>query len=396
MSDKSTSFEWIDTDKGLEPVVEALASADAYALDTEFHRERTYFPKLALLQLAWEPDNLVLVDPLKVDLHPLADVFQGPGTAVIHAASQDLEVLHLACGTIPQNVFDTQIAAGFIGYSTPSLAVLHERLLDEKLPKADRLTDWLRRPLGDDALTYAASDVLHLLEIRDLLVTRLIQKGRLDWAINECDEHRDNARVTRAPEDAWQRCKEARHLSGRSAAIAQAVGAWRERRAARLDIPVRHVLGDLALVGIAQRPPSTVAQLRSTRGVDARSLKDDVADGLLEAIEVGRHAEPPVVVKRREPSMDRDLRPAITLVSGWISQLANDLDLDTTLLATRHDIEALLAGTSDARLREGWRADLVGAPVHDLLEGRAALSFSRGKGIVLESRPGQDEASTTA
>ncbi len=149
---------WIDDDARFAAVVDELVEVEAYALDTEFHRERTYFPQLALLQLAW-PGGSVLVDPLAVDLTPLAKVFAGPAVAVIHAASQDLEVLELACGSVPGVLFDTQVAAGFVGFSTPSLAQLLERLLKVQLPKADRLTDWLRRPLGHEAKVYAAGDV---------------------------------------------------------------------------------------------------------------------------------------------------------------------------------------------------------------------------------------------
>ena len=151
-----TEFDWIADDESLADVVTSMSDADRYAVDTEFHRERTYFPRVALVQLAWD-DQIALVDPLAVNLQPLAKVLEGPGIAVMHAAGQDLEVLELACGTFPTTLFDTQLAAGFAGYATPSLAALAEQVVGVRLPKGDRLTDWLRRPLDADQLRYAAS-----------------------------------------------------------------------------------------------------------------------------------------------------------------------------------------------------------------------------------------------
>jgi ribonuclease D len=377
---------WVDDDATFAEVVEQLAEADSIALDTEFHRERTYFPQLALLQLAWDPDQLVLVDPLAVDLRPLAEVFESDTTIVLHAASQDLEVLRLATGTVPRRVFDTQVAAGFVGFATPGLSVLHDRLLGLSLGKADRLTDWLVRPLGERALDYAADDVRYLLRIRDRLVADLTARGRLEWAAEECDEQRARSLHVRDPEQAWLRCKEARSLTGRSAAVARAIGAWREHRAAELDIPVRYVLGDLALVSIAQRPPESVAALRKVRGVDGRGINDAAAESLLLAVAEGVASEAPVVRNRREASIERELRPAVALLSSWISQYAKELDIDTALLATRHDIEEAVSGSGEGRLADGWRHDLIGRPMGQLLSGEAALAFDRRRGIVLEPR----------
>jgi len=145
-SDAVAEHRFIATDEDLLEVLGELRGVTRYALDTEFHRERTYWPKVALLQIAWQ-DDLVLIDPLEVDLAPMRELMESDSLAVLHAASQDLEVLELACGAVPRRLFDTQVAAGFLGMSTPSLASLHERELGVSLPKANRLTDWLERPL---------------------------------------------------------------------------------------------------------------------------------------------------------------------------------------------------------------------------------------------------------
>lgn len=377
--------ELIDSSAALDHVVDQLRTEPLYALDTEFHRERTYYPKLALVQIAWR-GGLALIDPLAIEMSALTPVLEGDGIVVIHAADQDLEVLELACGTVPSRLFDTQIAAGFVGMSSPSLSTLYERVLSIRVPKADRLSDWLARPLSETQLDYAASDVAHLLEVHDKLVENLDQRGRRDWAEAECEQVRVRARGAREPDEAWRRIKEARQLKGRAHAVVQAVAGWRERRAAALDVPPRYVMPDLAVVTIAQRPPRAASELHKVRGLDDRHLKGRQADELMAAVE--RALDGPAEPRGDQPprDLDRELRPAVGLVAAWVSQLARNLEIDTALLATRADLESLLRGDADARLAEGWRADLVGEPVRRLVEGEAALAFN-GKGeLVLEER----------
>lgn len=381
----AATYRWIDTDAGLAEVVDALLQVDAFGVDTEFHREKSYFPHLALVQIGWGDGEVVLVDPLAVDLRPLAAALEGPALVVMHAASQDLEVLHRACDVLPRELFDTQLAAAFVGHSLPSLAALVDRFYGVHLPKGDRLTDWLRRPLGEDQRTYAASDVEYLLGLREKLTAELDERGRLSWALDECEALRQKGYVLRKPEEAWTRIKEARSLRGEAAAVVQSVAAWRERRAAELDQPVRFVLSDLAVVGVAQRRPKTGADLSRIRGVDDRHARGAVGEGLLAAVAAGRNAEPP---KLAQPTheLDRKLRPAVSLVAAWVGQLARDLSIETSMLATRSDIEALLAGVEDARLLDGWRADLVGGPIRRLVDGEASLAFDGKGNLLLEPR----------
>ncbi len=162
----------VDDDVALDALCTRIADEEYYAIDTEFHTERTYYPKLALIQLAWA-DEVALVDPLAVDPRPLARVFCGRGVAVAHAAEQDVEVLETACGAVPSTVFDTQIVAGFLGMSSPSLSRLVDQVLGVSLPKADQLSDWMQRPIPDRQITYAAGDVAYLLELRAVLSERL-------------------------------------------------------------------------------------------------------------------------------------------------------------------------------------------------------------------------------
>jgi ribonuclease D len=378
----------VSDDATFASVIRELATVDEYAVDTEFHRERTYFPKVALVQLAWA-GGVALVDPLAVDLAPFAEVLRGSGTAIMHAANQDLEVLQRACGTVPSVLFDTQLAAGFVGFSTPSLSLLADRILGVHLPKASRLTDWLQRPLGEAQMTYAAADVLHLADLTVALRGALLESGRLAWAEEECEELRARDWCSTDPETAWLRLKEARQLRGRSRGVARAVAAWRERRAAELDIPVRHVLPDLALVGIASNPPSTLGELRKLRGVDDRHARGATGEAILAAVASGVAAPVESAPQVRRDDVDRDQRPAVALASAWLSQLARDLRIDAALLATRNDLSSFLNDDPTARLARGWRHALLGEPIRSLVAGEFALAFDGKGGLTLEERSGR-------
>ncbi len=373
-------YAWVDQQPELDRVLEALLNVDRYALDTEFHRERTYFPKLALIQVAWLDagapggQRVALVDPLTIDMTAFEPLFASDALCVIHAAQQDLDVLTHAVGAVPSKMFDTQIAAGFAGYGTPSLVSLLQGEIGVSPPKGDRLTDWLRRPLSDDQMQYAASDVEFLLEVHERLVAKLEASGRTEWVADACEELRTKPVSGASPNDAWLRLKDARTLRPNARGVAQAVAAWRERRAMHLDVPVRQVLPDLAILGISQRAPATVKELSQARGVDDRHGRGSVADEILVAVKEGRSAPTPPTPPSAD-DLERNLRPAVALISAWISQLARDESIDTALLATRADLVAFLRGDPDARLANGWRAELLGDGIRSLIAGESGLTF---------------------
>ena len=382
------NYEWIADDQALDELLDRLQSYERVALDTEFHREKTYFPRLALIQLAWL-DGVAIVDPLACTASKLSRIFGKNHLIVLHAAQQDLDVMSHAMGTIPTRIFDTQIAAGFLGYSTPSLASLVNSELKLVLPKGDRLTDWLRRPLTDGQKSYAASDVEYLLEIHDLLTAKLEERNRLTWATDACEELRNRKVGPGNPADAWQKQKDVRALKPRTRGVLAALAEWRERRAMASDIPPRQVLPDLALQGIAQREPSNLGDLSQSRGVDDRHTRGAIGQEILAAVARGK--ENPVEISATDgEEVDRHLRPAITLISAWISEVARLEHVDTALLATRNDIVAFLRKDSAGRLSSGWRRDLIGEQLDDLLQGRAGLSFDGKGGLkMISASPGQ-------
>lgn len=372
---------WIDDDASLERLVASVASDERYALDTEFHRERTYYPRLALVQIKWS-GGVALVDPLACDPRGLAPLLAGDSLAVLHAAQQDLDVLQSSVGAVPQRLYDTQLAAGFVGYSTPSLVSLVQGELGITVPKGDRLTDWLRRPLSDGQRDYAASDVAHLLDLKDRLDRRLDELGRASWVEDACEELRTRATGTGDPSAAWLRIKDVRTLRPRSRGVAQAVAEWRERRAMALDVPTRQVLADLAILGIAQKAPRTASELGQSRGVDDRHVRGGFAQEILDAVARGLDQSVELPVSDVD-QLDRSLRPAVTLVSAWVSDLARRKRIDTSLVATRQDIVDLLRGHPQARLATGWRAELIGDDVRRLVDGRAGLTFDGQGGLRL-------------
>ena len=370
-------YRWIDRQDDVEAIVSQLVDTPRYALDTEFHRERTYYPKLALVQIAWETGDgqeLVLIDPLTVDVGPLAKVFASDSLCILHAAQQDLDVLTHSVGSVPRRIADTQIAAGFVGYGTPSLVALLQGEIGVTPAKGDRLTDWLRRPLSDSQRQYAAADVEYLLAVYDRLEAKLAELDRTEWAEEAYEELRERPVSGADPESAWLRLKDARSLRPRARAVAQSVAAWRERRAMRTDIPVRQVLPDLAILGVAQRAPTSERELSQARGVDGRHAKGAIAEEILAAVREGRDADPPEAPPSND-DLDRRLRPAVTLISAWVGQLARDERIDNALLATRSDIVAFLREDGDARLADGWRAELVGEGIRGLVTGTAGLTF---------------------
>ena len=371
-----TTHVWIDKDSELAGLRDRLIDHPRVAIDTEFHRERTYFPELALLQIG-SPDGVYLIDPLKCDVGILAPVLDSSVLWIAHAAQQDLEVLHLATGVTPRNLFDTQIASGFIGMSTPSLSALVSSTLGVNLSKGDRLTDWLRRPLTPAQCAYAANDVLHLDAVYEKVTEELIGLDRLGWAEEACAESLSR-RQESTSDDAWLRVKDARSLKGEARGVARSVARWRDERARQLNVPVRRVLSDMALVSIAQQVPTSANELLGLRGIDGRLSHGSDANEILAVVASGR-TEVVSLPNGSGEEIDKRLKPAVNLMTAWISELARLHRIDATLLGTRADVDALLRRDESCRLLSGWRRDIVGSDLEDILNGRAGLSFD-GKG----------------
>lgn len=377
-------FEWISEQHRFEELIDELCEVSAYALDTEFHRERTYLPVLALVQIATH-DRLALVDPLAVDVRSLRRAFEGDGVCVMHAASQDLEILELSCDALPRRLFDTQIAALFCGYRTSSLGKLVEGFLGVRLDKSAQLTDWTRRPLPKADLKYAASDVAHLLALRDALTEALGARGRLAWAEEEIERLRVKDRSAPDPETLWWKLRGKTKLKGKARGVAQELAVWREEVARQRNRPPRTVLSDMALLALAQRPARNPSQLSGIRNFDARRFKH--TDALLAAIQRG--LDLPKGAVRAPPKKPADLPNVdgvISLCLAWLAQRASQEDLDITVLGTREDVTSLVLG-QPSRLSSGWRDELVGRELAAIIEGTAAMRVNGNQLELVDRTP---------
>ena len=296
---------------------------------------------------------MALVDPLAVEVAPMARVLAGPGTMVAHAAEQDLEVLERACGRSPTRLFDTQVAAGFLGQGSSSLASLAQAFLGLTIAKGDRLTDWRRRPLTDSQLAYAAADVENLLELANAIGVQLDAEGRRRWAEEECAALLGRPHGAPDPNHSWWKLRDARQLRGASRGVAQEVAAWRERRAQAVDLPVRTVLPDLALQAIAHRPPTSMERSAAPARPGGPPSAPGCGRGPPGCRPAGSGPAGPDLQLPPVEDVPKEYRAAVALLIAWVAQLARDERVDAAVLATRGDLAAYLRGDPDVEAGPG-------------------------------------------
>ncbi len=378
---------------GALPSIAAQARASGQlALDTEFMGEGRYRTLLCLVQLAVADHTaglrIELIDPLREQLDgaPLAEVLADPAVElVVHAGRQDIALVRRRFQAEVRNVFDTQIAAGFAGMPAQcSYDTLLTQLLGVRVSKSASFTRWDARPLSREQLTYAREDVVHLLELAAELQRRLAALGRLEWARQECAalERSSDARDLAA---VLARLPRIRGLNAASQAVARELVEWRERTAAANDRPVQSVLSDAVLVEIAKRRPTTTGALEQIRGVAQSSMRRRGAE-VLEAVSAGgERPHQPLEAQTRSFAPDPTDAPLVALCEALVRARAREADLAYELIAARADLQAIVgalragAAEPDVRTLQGWRRELVGAELLELLDGRVSLSVSRGK-----------------
>jgi len=282
-------------------------------------------------------------------------------------------------------MFDTQVAALFCGYRPSSLGKLVEGFLRIQLDKSAQLTDWTRRPLPPEDLRYAASDVAHLLELRDTLVSRLGEQGRLVWAEEEIERLRSKDRSPPEPETLWWKLRGKTKLNGRARGVAQELAAWRDRVAKKQNRPARTVLSDMALLALAQRPARDAEQLRGVRNFDLRRFKH--TEELLSAIHRGTQLPKNAVrLPPKKPENLPSVDGVIALCLAWLAQRAGREGLDITVLGTRDDVTSLVL-RQPSRLSNGWRDTLVGRELRTIIDGTAALCVNGTELELLDRLP---------
>ncbi|MGI6032078.1 MAG: ribonuclease D [Coriobacteriales bacterium] len=373
--------EYITTEKQLEKLAEELEGSKILAIDTEFLREKTYFAKLCLLQLN-NGQVQALVDPLSVhDLSPLVPILTDKNCVkIFHAGSQDIEILTHETGVTPTPIFDTQIAASLLGYPLQvGYGPLVRSICDVKLPKADGFTDWSRRPLSNNQLKYALDDVVYLPHVYEVLNDELDKKGRRAWVQEDFDELADPNRYKVNPREAWHRVKRISSLSRGQLAIVREVAAWREKEAMRRDQPRKWIMADEAIVEIARKAPNTRERLFEVRGL-ARHLTNRDANAVLECVRKAK-ALPQSQWPRlqRHAHGEAEIDGALELMAALVEVRAKENEVAPPILASYDELSKLCHGHRDqVSVLEGWRYDMVGHELVDLLEGRLAIYLDKG------------------
>jgi ribonuclease D len=364
-------------------------------IDTEFMSEGRYRALLCLVQVAVDDpekpgeSRIILIDGIDaVDPSPLAQLLSDPAIQIVlHAGRQDVAILRRVWQTEVNNIFDTQLSAGFAGASAQSgYANLLGSVLGRRVGKSASYTRWDSRPLTPEQLSYAADDVAHLLELADELQRRLADTGRLEWAREEC-RRLESASDERDPEIAWERLPRVGQLDPRARAVARELAAWRERTASREDRPVGSVLADQTLVEIAKRQPSTVGTLENIRGIHPSAIRRR-GEEVLAAVERGRDAPPIPREQPRGRSEPADA-PLIALAEALLRARALEAGLAYELIASRSELELIIAaarrGGSEPGVRtlDGWRRELVGSDLRDLLSGCSAIAVGPDRRLKL-------------
>ncbi|MGI9390381.1 MAG: ribonuclease D [Boseongicola sp.] len=377
----------ITTTEELQSFCDAATTAPYVTIDTEFLRERTYYSKLCLVQLAYPGngvDDAVLVDPLakEISLDPLYALLRNESVVkVFHAARQDLEIFFIEGGVIPTPLFDTQLAAmvaGFgeqVGYET-----LVRKIANSSVDKSSRFTDWSRRPLSEAQMNYALADVTHLRVIYQTLSEKLDRSGRRPWLNEEISILTDPATYIIDPENAWKRLK-TRTNSGKFLAIVRELARFRENHAQQNNIPRSRVMKDDALLEVASTRPQSHKDLGRSRLLLREARKGDIADGIIAAVQAGVATRPEDQPKPDRSREKLQVNPALAdLLRVLLKAKSEELGVAQKLMATSSDLDEIAAGLRDVPALNGWRRNAFGDDALKLCDGKIGLR-ANGKSV---------------
>lgn len=372
------TIQYINRPEQLPALCEQILQEPWIALDTEFLREKTYYPKFCLLQIA-APGWVACVDPLAIaDLTPLLDAIYNPNiTKVLHSCRQDLEIFFQITGKIPGPIFDTQIAAPLLGFQeNPGYAMLVSSFLNINLSKAHTRADWTERPLSQDQIQYAADDVIYLCKIYTIMCEQLEKLGRLNWLESDFALLNNPELYQLSPENAWLKIRGKNKLTGRQLSILQALSEWRERTAQTENKPRNWLFPDDMLLELGKLQPVTTSDLAKIRNINERSV-NRYGKVICELIDAARQRPPkPLREKDGSGKKTQQHEAILDVLSAIVRIRAEENSLNPVILATRKDLEQLLFAEEDCLLLQGWRFNMAGKELQGLLRGQYTLSLS--------------------
>lgn len=377
----------LTTTQELAAFCEQAAAHPYVTVDTEFLRERTYYSKLCLVQLAYpstDEGSAVLVDPLAegLSLDPLLDLFRNPDVVkVFHAARQDLEIFWVESGVFPTPLFDTQVAAMVCGFGEQAgYETLVRKICKQGLDKTSRFTDWSRRPLTQAQQTYALADVTHLRQIYEYLAAELAKTGRSHWVAEELQILTNPATYDIQPEEAWKRVK-TRTNSGKFLAVVKELAKFRETHAQTNNVPRNRVIKDDALVELASTKPQTISDLGGSRLLLREARKGVIAEGILAAVKRGIDCPPEKLPKVDKSREKLQVNPALAdLLRVLLKSKTESAGVAAKLIAPSSDLDAIAAGERDVPALSGWRYEVFGEDALRLCEGKIALA-AKGQSV---------------
>lgn len=369
---------FVDTPEKLTSLCEQIKDSEWLAMDTEFIREKTYYPILCLIQIS-NGEVSACVDPIQLDdLQPLLDIlYDGRIIKIWHAARQDLEIFLHLWGQIPLPLFDSQPAAALLGYGDQiGYANLVKQITGVELPKDQSRTDWSQRPLTEQQIRYALDDVIYLGDIYLRMRGELSDRGRLQWLADDFSDLANPLTYAPDPRQAWRKVKGKQHLRGRQLAVLQELADWREQQARLRDLPKKWVLKDEVMIELSRRLPTQLEKLSSIRGLEPAAIRRH-GETLLGLIDKGAHkdrTEWPQESKRPKP-LNTQQHALVDILSAALHLIAADHELTPMAIATQKDLQKLVRKDEDCALLDGWRKAVAGDTLKDIAEGRTQLTI---------------------
>lgn len=380
----SNEYPFIDSQVELIRFCRSLTDCDWIALDTEFLREKTYYPKLCLIQVA-AGEHAACIDPIALDdISPLLDIIYDRNIIkVMHAARQDLEIFYHLMGKVPFPVFDTQIAATILGHEPQiGYASLVKKLLGVTLDKTHTRTNWQQRPLSDQQRLYAINDVVYLMKIYIDIKASLAHKNREHWLKDDMEALSDSSLYENSPGDAWRRIRVANRLGTQQLEILQALAAWREETASAKNIPRSWLCKDETLRELSRLQPLELEQLSQIKGV-TKGLVNNHGESLISIIQKARHSAPTESISPAFKRLEPQQIALVDTLMAIIYQCATDNAIGPTSLTTRKEIEKLVRGDRSIEILSGWRYELIGKQLLEMLAGNLNLRVLDGKVNIL-------------